>query len=176
MVKRVLGLVLYCLIGHAGTVAGGDRSYWLRFTGVRDTTIGCGSESETYVFRDGVVVMKTIFGVGMTEARRGRASSFGLKELRRLLQENAVGELEGTCGLPFFQPNDELTFAVTWFGPGGRTTTIELTSPFGTPCPGSVVAIYEGVHRFIVGALYQGDVEIVEFASPPVPPCDGGSE
>jgi hypothetical protein len=155
------------------TAAGG---FWLRLEGKHDSTFFCqGSESDTLIFRDGLVLRETASQTGVITLTRMKGPAKALRDLADALSENRIGFAAGDCAVDAAQPNASVELNLTWFGKPGRVHSIAVTSPGGEPCPPGTNAIFAAIEGLLAAASTAPGAEQVETSFDPGPPCGGAA-
>lgn len=150
-----------------------SESFLLRIEGRVDSTFTCQDEEiETLVFKDGLVVRKSVAENGVVTLLRLTAPSEAVQRLMEALGDNRVGTAEGDCIVAVSQPNAFLDFTITWFGRSGRRHSFAVTTRPGEPCPASTRAIFDAIEEFLRVASLDPGGERVEMTSG-AGPCDG---
>src|SRR5262245_40909929 len=128
-------------------------------------------EAQTFIYSDGLVVMRTKGRAGVVTLFHATAPSEAIRDLQNALGQNRVGFVKGNCALDFArQPGDYVGLAITWLGKPPRRNTFTLTSPVGGPCPARETAIFQALERFIGVILSEPSREVVEIQLGPIPP------
>lgn len=150
-----------------------SESFLLRIEARVDSTFTCqGEEIETLVFKDGLVVRKSVAENGVVTLLRLKAPPEAVRRLTEALGDNRVGAAEGDCIVDVSQPNAFLDFTITWFGRSGRRHTFGVTSRPGERCPESTRAIFDAIEEFLRAASLDPGGERVEMTSG-AGPCGG---
>jgi hypothetical protein len=115
-------------------------SLLLRYRVTFDAIIGPTATTDSFIFRDGLVIQKGTDGLGACAVVRADAVPEKLRQLRDALARNRVATQEGDCSS---EPPDEglVEREVTWFGKGTRTHTYRTGAGLGEMCPLSTLEI-----------------------------------
>jgi hypothetical protein len=144
------------------------RSFLLRIDGRVDSTFACqGSNIETLIFQDGLVVRKALSDVEVVTLMRLMAPREAVRLLTETLSENRVGLARGNCVVDLAQPNTFFDFTITWFGRFGRKNVFTVTSRSGERCPDSTNAIFKAIQEFLSTVSTDPEAEQVEFSVGP---------
>jgi hypothetical protein len=101
-------------------------------------------ESETLIYRDGLVLFRTLTNQKLELSRRQLTASY-LASLSRSLEQNRIGQLQANhCIGPSVFPN-EITYSsvVTWFGKPGRQNRLSFSDVAQVACPPQVDNIFQ---------------------------------
>lgn len=133
--------------------------------------------TDTSVYRDGLVVMKSVRLDGVATFIRAQSPPRAMKDLARALNSHGVDTVHGDCALDVFRPNEFFTTTISWFGASSRSNTFTVTSPTGAPCPEAENSIYAATQRLVAAALANPlGRDVVETRREPAPGCgDSGS-
>ena len=165
---------LWSTIASSEALAAGG--FWLRLEGQTESTFFCqGSESDTLIFRDGVVIRETVSQTGVTTLSRLEAPEKAIRDLADALTEHRIGFAVGDCAVGAGQPNASLELTITWFGKPGRVHSFSVTSPGGEPCRPDTNALFAAIEGFLAAASTAPGTERVETSRDPGPPCGGAA-
>ncbi len=173
MLRRVFCATILVSGFNVGALAAGSPEYLLRLETRGFSTFACnGFESETLVFRDGLVTDTVRRDTGVLNLARYQSSTAALARLGEALSQNRVGVEHGGCAVDFFEPNASYGFTLTWFGKGDRSNTFTATAPAGSPCPESTDAIFRALADFLSDASGDPHGAHEELQGEATPPCD----
>ena len=145
---------------------------WLRLDQTRLTTSTCsGTATETVIYRDGLVVQRTLAENGIATFVRARASARALAELGTVLSANHVGSVRGDCRLDVFRPNEFFSTTITWLGKPPRTNTFTVKSD-GPACTAAENRISSAIQQLVAGALSNPNRDVVDVELQPKPGCE----
>ncbi len=161
------------LSGSAPTLAAAAPRLWLRLEHTRHTTFTCsGTETETFIYRDGLVVQRTLAENGVATFVRAKAPARALADLGNALSANKVGTVEGDCRLDAFQPNEFFATTVTWLGKPPSKNTFSVKSE-GQACSAAENRIANALQQFVARAVSNPvDRNVVEVPFQPKPGCE----
>ena len=128
--------------------------------------------TDTSIYRDGLLVMKSVRQDGLTTFIRAQAPPRAMKDLGKALNDHDVDTAHGNCALDVFRPNEFFTTTISWFGASSRSNTFTVTSPTGLPCPDAENGVYSAIQRAMAAALANPvGRDVVETRLQPEPGC-----